>query len=78
MAGGDAEPPHTAVLLGAKRHGAALRIEPQFQTDGILNISKHSISFPKEKNTVFYKSPERCFWIKPCTPRLVGASLPYL
>lgn len=44
----------------------------------ILNISKHSISLPEKRHTVFYKSPECHFWIKPCTLRLVSVSLSYL
>jgi len=50
-------PPHAAVLLGAKRHGAALQSEPQFQTDDIFNISKHSISFSQGKEYSILQIP---------------------
>lgn len=55
---GHAEPPHAAVLLSIKHHSAALPSKPQFQTDNISNISKHSVSslFPG-KGIQYFTNP---------------------
>lgn len=54
-------PLHAAVRLGVKHHNAALQSEPQFQTDNILNISKHSISFAQGKEYSILQIPRLSF-----------------
>lgn len=54
-------PPRAAALLGVKLHSASFQSEPQFQTDNILNISKHGISFSQGKDYSILQIPRVSF-----------------